>query len=46
MEGYNVFNHTQFNNPNSNYSNVGTTFGVISTAAPGRQVQLVGKIYF
>ncbi len=44
IEGYNVFNHTQFLNPNSNYSS--SNFGRITTAAPGRQIQLVGKIYF
>lgn len=46
MEGYNVFNHTQFNNPDGNILDAGATFGIIQSAAPGRQVQLVGKFFF
>lgn len=44
LEGYNVFNHTQFNNPNGNIAS--SNFGRITSAAPGRQVQLAAKIYF
>ncbi len=47
LESYNVFNHTQFSNPDGNYSDNGATFGTITSVqhAP-RQTQLVGKFYF
>ena len=47
LESYNVFNHTQFSNPDGNYADNGTTFGTITSVqhAP-RQTQLVGKLYF
>ena len=44
MESDNVFNHTQFSNPTSNYAS--GNFGLITAAAAGRQTQLAGKIYF
>jgi len=44
MESDNVFNHTQFSNPNSNFAS--GAFGQISSAAAGRQTQLAAKIYF
>jgi hypothetical protein len=43
LEAYNVFNHTNFNNPSGNYL---SNLGRISSAAAGRQVQLGAKIYF
>lgn len=46
LESDNVFNHTQFNAPDGNFSNLGSTFGQISSAADGRQTQLGAKIYF
>lgn len=45
IEGYNVFNHTNFNNPDGNFNNT-TTFGQIRGAGIGRQIQLSGKVYF
>ena len=44
MESDNVFNHTQFANPTSNYTS--GNFGLITSAAAGRQTQLAAKIYF
>jgi len=44
LESYNVFNHTQFQNPSSNQ--VSSQFGRITSAASGRQSQLAAKIYF
>jgi hypothetical protein len=44
LESYNIFNHTNFNNPDGNF--LDSTFGRISSAAPGRQSQLAVKIYF
>ena len=45
LESYNVFNHTQFANPDGNFSDA--TFGTITAVqhAP-RQSQLVAKFYF
>lgn len=40
----NVFNHTQFANPVSNY--LSSSFGQVTAAAAGRQTQLAAKIYF
>lgn len=45
LESDNVFNHTQFSNPNANFGNPGT-FGRLRSAAPGRQSQLGAKFYF
>ncbi|HKT23622.1 MAG TPA: hypothetical protein VJR04_03400, partial [Terriglobales bacterium] len=44
LESYNIFNHTNFNNPNSNFTSA--SFGRITSAAAGRQSQLAVKIYF
>ncbi len=44
IEGYNVFNHTNFSLPNGNFSD--GTFGQITRAGIGRQIQLAGKLYF
>ncbi len=53
LESYNVFNHTNFNNPSStptfggnNLISTASTFGQITGAAPGRQSQIAVKIYF
>jgi hypothetical protein len=51
MESDNVFNHTQFNNPTSTWTDTVPTlatasFGQISTAAAARQTQLAAKISF
>jgi len=50
MESDNVFNHTQFNNPSSSYTQGegggGATLGSISGSAAARQTQLAAKIYF
>lgn len=44
IEAFNLFNHTQFNNPSTNVSS--GNFGRITTAAPGRIVQLRAKFNF
>jgi len=44
MEGYNVWNHTQFSAPSGSASS--TNFGRVTSAASGRTVQLAGKFYF
>ena len=44
MESDNVFNHTQFLNPTANFSS--GNFGLVTSAAAGRQTQLGVKIYF
>jgi hypothetical protein len=44
MEGYNVFNHTQFSAPSG--SATSSNFGRVTSAASGRTVQLAGKFYF
>jgi hypothetical protein len=49
FEAYNVFNHTNFANPNGNPDNGIGLFGVITstnTSLTNREYQLVGKIYF
>jgi hypothetical protein len=49
LEGFNVFNHTQFFGPQSvdgNIGNLGTTFGQIVNANPPRLVQLGAKFSF
>jgi hypothetical protein len=45
-EFFNVFNHAQFNNPNGNVNAGPSSFGVITSARPGRIGQLALKIYF
>jgi hypothetical protein len=44
MESDNVFNHTQFSNPVSQYGS--GTFGQITSAVAGRQTQIAAKIVF
>ena len=44
MESDNVFNHTQFSNPTSQYGSA--NFGLISSAVAARQTQLAAKIVF
>jgi hypothetical protein len=44
IEAFNLFNHTQFNNPVDRVNSV--NFGRILSAAPGRLVQLRAKVYF
>ena len=44
LESDNVFNHTQFLAPTSNFTS--TNFGLITSAQPGRQTQIAAKIYF
>ena len=46
IEGYNVFNHTNFGNPDGNISDAGGTYGQIQSAAAGREFQLVGRFNF
>jgi hypothetical protein len=51
MESDNAFNHTQFSNPNTTWSdnvlaNPSSTFGAISSAAAARQTQLAAKFFF
>ncbi len=44
IEAFNLFNHTQFGNPSTNINSV--NFGRITTAGPGRIVQLRAKFNF
>jgi hypothetical protein len=53
LESDNVFNHTQFANPDGNFGNgtpaQGGTFGTIgsiNTTTAARQTQIAAKIYF
>lgn len=50
LEGYNLFNHTQFCTAtvcaDGDIQDQGSTFGQISAAQPGRLVQLGAKFYF
>jgi hypothetical protein len=52
LEGFNVFNHTQFSTSSSSGGSGvsgdfnSANFGRILSAAPGRTVQLAGKFYF
>jgi hypothetical protein len=51
MSSTNAFNHTNFSNPSTTYSNTTptsttTAFGQISSAASARQTQLAVKVYF
>jgi hypothetical protein len=41
-EAFNVFNHTQFNNPGGNYTNQ-STFGIVTSARDPRIMQLAVK---
>jgi hypothetical protein len=42
-EAFNITNQTNFGDPNTE---LGTTFGVINSALPGRELQFAGKIVF
>lgn len=44
LEAFNALNHTQFGQPNGSFTS--KNFGRITTAAPGRLIQLGAKIYF
>lgn len=44
IEAFNLFNHTQFNNPSGNANS--SNFGRITSAASGRLVQLRAKFFF
>jgi hypothetical protein len=47
LEGFNVFNHTQFNGPSSVDGNIGSsTFGNAISAAPARVLQGAIKFSF
>jgi hypothetical protein len=56
MEAFNLFNHTNFQAPDSNASNIrrdgngnpipGGSYGTIRSAFPARQLQLALKLYF
>lgn len=53
-ESFNLFNHTNFGDPNTNVPNTGAaltpgsagTFGVITSALPARELQVAAKIVF
>ena len=46
-EAFNLTNRTNFGEPNSVYNGAGsTTFGVITSTLPARELQLAGKIIF
>ena len=44
FEGFNAFNHANFNKPNANFSS--TSFGIITAAQPSRTLQLGLKFVF
>jgi Carboxypeptidase regulatory-like domain/TonB-dependent Receptor Plug Domain len=43
---FNIWNHTQFLNPDGNFSNLGTTFGLVTKARDPRLVQFALKLIF
>ena len=46
-EAFNITNETNFGEPNSVYNGVGsTTFGVITSTLPARELQMAAKIVF
>ena len=45
-EFFNVFNHTQFNNPDGNFSIFGDTMGQVTSARDPRIGQVSAKFYF
>jgi outer membrane receptor protein involved in Fe transport len=46
FEAFNLFNHAEFKEPDTNISNAGTTFGNITTTYDPRILQLAAKITF
>jgi len=46
LEGFNVFNHTQFGGPDGEFADGPGSFGYVTSAASGRIVQLGAKFYF
>jgi Carboxypeptidase regulatory-like domain len=46
LETFNTFNHSQFGGPDGEFADGPGSFGVVSSAASGRVVQLGGKFYF
>ena len=46
VEFFNVFNHSQFFNPNGNITSGPSSFGIINSARPGRIGQLAIKFLF
>jgi hypothetical protein len=45
VEAFNLFNHTQFNNPGGNYTN-SSAFGIVTSAKDPRIMQLAAKYQF
>ncbi len=45
-EIFNVFNHTNFSNPDGGYSDGTTSFGKITTAGDPRLLQFALKFFF
>jgi Carboxypeptidase regulatory-like domain len=45
-EFYNAWNHTQFLNPDGNFSDLGSTFGVVTNTRDPRVVQFALKLFF
>lgn len=43
---FNLWNHTQFENPDGNFSNLGSTFGVVTRARDPRLIQFGLKFFF
>ncbi|HEV2950316.1 MAG TPA: hypothetical protein VGX70_23250 [Gemmataceae bacterium] len=43
---FNIWNHTQFENPDGNFSNLGSTFGVVTRARDPRLIQFGLKFFF
>ena len=46
VEFFNVFNHTQFNNPDGNFSIFGDQMGQVTSARDPRIGQVSAKFYF
>jgi Carboxypeptidase regulatory-like domain/TonB dependent receptor/TonB-dependent Receptor Plug Domain len=46
LEMFNLFNHTQFDNPNPSAAPLSPTFGEITTTAPPRIIQLGARFIF
>jgi hypothetical protein len=45
-EFFNVWNHTQFVNPDGNFSDLGSTFGVVTNTRDPRVIQFALKFLF